>query len=134
MKIQKIESEDKNSLQLLDHSFDVPDYDQNNIGIYNNTFNSNKLNFEDDKDDIEYQEVLSPMFTQGYESFKKEFGFYNFTEEDRENLLLVSNPLNIINDVKDQISRQSPKRRKSTLNDILNMSINKLRKRRSSLK
>ena len=38
--------------------------------VLKQTFNSNGLNFEDDKDDIENQEMMSPMFTKGFENFK----------------------------------------------------------------
>ena len=39
--------------------------------VFKDTFNSNRLNFEDDKADVEYQELLSPMFTKGLGFFKQ---------------------------------------------------------------
>jgi len=108
--------DNKQSQDVFGESFDGSEE------LFKQTFNSNKLNFEEDKSDIENQEMMSPMFTKGFESFKKKLGNFSISDEDRQEFL---------NDFRDKLSKETPDMFLSKFSDVWNQSMHALKKKAS---
>ncbi|CAI2383087.1 unnamed protein product [Moneuplotes crassus] len=87
------------------------------------TFDSNLLNFSDDVDDVDNQELLSPMFTNGFDNFKKAFVSFDMSNAERKEF---------IDDFKSRLNNNSPIKKNQKFGDIVNESIRHFRNKKYS--
>ena len=98
------------------------------VDIGNNfrkTFNSNNLNFDDERESIRSRQIYSPAFTKRFETFQDEFNEIGVTEEEK---------FEIVENVKISLEKISPENRMSHFDIALNKSILKLKKKKSESK
>ena len=92
------------------------------VDIGNNfrkTFNSNNLNFDDEKESLRSRQIYSPIFTKKFETFQEEFNEIGVTEEEK---------FEIVENVKTKLEKISPESRMSHFELALNHSILELKK------